>query len=518
MNKVYFILVLSTLLVSCKNNSNDTYSIPSNEIIETAKQDGLSGEQLSKIYCIACHQYPEPEMLTVDIWKDYMLPRMGYMYGIYKNADERKALFENNEGGELVKASGLFPNEQTLDSLSWKKIQDYYLNNAPKELALPPKKIITKELKQFTTIIPDQKVNVPSSTMAEFSENGQIYLGDAFTKSFSIFSSNLKLLTSGNVQEGAVSLYDTDDALWLTLMGSFSPTDAPKGLIATLPKKSGVKSTVPIKGLQRPVHSDYGDLNGDGIMDIVVSEFGKWTGALSVFIQNDSSYTKKTLLAKPGAIKSYMRDMNNDGFLDIVALFAQADEGIDIYYNDGKANFKRDRVLQFSPSMGGCFMDLIDYNDDGLLDIIYTAGDNADYKPIMKPWHGIYIYLNDGNNKFKQELFIQHNGAYNAIVNDFDGDGDKDIAAISFFPDWVNTPEESFVYYENTGNNTFQNFTFPEVNKGRWVVMDAADYDKDGDTDLILGSLAFEVIPKLGYVEQWIKDGIPFIILKNNLR
>ena len=74
MNKVYFILVLSTLLVSCKNNSNDTYSIPSNEIIETAKQDGLSGEQLSKIYCIACHQYPEPEMLTVDIWKDYMLP------------------------------------------------------------------------------------------------------------------------------------------------------------------------------------------------------------------------------------------------------------------------------------------------------------------------------------------------------------------------------------------------------------------------------------------------------------
>ncbi|WP_299521287.1 VCBS repeat-containing protein [Winogradskyella sp.] len=519
MKKIYLPLLLAVICmsISCKNDSNysNQDSNKDSEIVNN-NINTMDGEQLSRIYCGSCHEYPEPQLLDVDTWKNYMLPRMGYMYGIYKTSEEHEALFENNEGGEIVRASGLFPSTRTLDSLSWNKIQNYYLNNAPRRLEVPPKKEITKQLSQFTTIIPDQKVQIPSSTMAQFSDSGQIYLGDAVTRSFSIFSSQLELLNTGNVQEGAVSIFDGEDAFWLTVMGSFSPTDEPRGLIATLPKSPSVKSTVPIKRLQRPVHSDYGDLNGDGFMDIVVSEFGKWTGALSVFINNQGNYTKNVLLATPGAIKSYMRDMNNDGHLDIVALFAQGAEGVDIYYNDGKANFTRSRVLKFSPSMGGSFMNLIDYNDDGHLDILFTAGDNADYKPVMKPWHGIYVFLNDGNNNFNQELFIHHNGAYNAVVEDFDGDGDKDVAAISFFPDWVNTPEESFVYYKNKGDSTFEHFTFQEVNKGRWVVMHASDYDKDGDIDLILGSLAFEVVPKLGYVEQWMKEGIPFVILQNN--
>lgn len=519
MKKSYFsiIIFIFCTLFSCKNESSYSKQDSKNEsITSTNDLSSMNGEDLSKIFCGSCHVYPKPELLDVDTWKNYMLPRMGYMYGIYETAEEYEALFEKNEGGDIVRASGLFPKTATIDSVVWKKIQKFYITNAPSKLQLPPKKEITIKLDQFTTIIPNQKVQMPSSTMVQFSKSGHVYLGDAATRSFTIFSSDLELLNTGNVQEGAVSIYDGEDAFWLTVMGSFSPTDEPKGLIATLPKSASKRSTVPITRLQRPVHSDYGDLNGDGKMDIVVSEFGKWTGALSVFIANEGKYTKQVLLNTPGAIKSYMKDMNSDGHLDIVAMFAQGAEGIDIYYNDGNANFRRDRVLKFSPSMGGSFMNLIDYNNDGHLDILYTAGDNADYKPVMKPWHGIYIFVNDGHNNFKQELFIHHNGAYNAVVEDFDGDGDKDIAAISFFPDWVNTPEESFVYYKNNGDSTFENYTFPEVNNGRWVVMHASDYDKDGDIDLILGSLAFEVVPKLGFVDQWIKGGIPFIILNNN--
>ena len=206
--------------------------------------------------------------------------------------------------------------------------------------------------------------------------------------------------------------------------------------------------------------------------------------------------------------------MNSDGHDDIVALFAQGDEGIDIFYNDGQANFRRERVLSFSPSMGSSFFKLIDYDQDGALDIIFTAGDNADYKPVMKPWHGVYVFLNNGANAFEQEVFLHLNGAYNAVANDFDADGDMDIAVISFFPDWVNTSEESFVYFQKEGND-YHLQTFSEVNVGRWIVMDAADYDSDGDLDLVLGSLAFEVIPKLGYVEKWMASGIPFVVLEN---
>jgi len=210
--------------------------------------------------------------------------------------------------------------------------------------------------------------------------------------------------------------------------------------------------------------------------------------------------------------------MNNDGLPDVVALFGQGDEGIDIFFNKGKGAFSRERVIRFSPSNGSSYFNLHDLDMDGDLDIIYTAGDNADYEPLMKPFHGIYCFRNDGNNQFEQFFFYQLNGAYKAIPHDFDQDGDLDIAAISFFPDWENSPEESFVYLENQGELTFSASTFPEVNDGRWITMDAADYDKDGDMDLVLGSLAFEVVPKLGYVDRWVKNGIPFVILKNRLK
>ncbi|MEZ4934360.1 MAG: VCBS repeat-containing protein [Saprospiraceae bacterium] len=149
--------------------------------------------------------------------------------------------------------------------------------------------------------------------------------------------------------------------------------------------------------------------------------------------------------------------------------------------------------------------------------MIYTNGDNADFPPINKPYHGIRIFENDGKNNFKEIFFYPLHGAYNAIPADFDKDGDLDIAAISFFPDFKNTPEEGFIYLENKGKWKMEASTFNGVEKGRWIVMDAGDLDEDGDLDLILGSLAFEVIPKMGLVDKWVKNGLPYILLENKL-
>ncbi|MDC7994052.1 FG-GAP repeat domain-containing protein [Altibacter sp. HG106] len=506
-----FLLGLSTclllLLTGCKN---DPPSV-------TRQSKPASGEKLAQLYCASCHQFPEPSLLNKDTWEQFMLPRMGYMFGIYDHPAERAALFENNEGGNIVLESGLFPAEATLDSTTWHAITQYYLSEAPDSLPLPPEKNISKTLSQFEVHIPKQKVRIPSSTLVQFSNDGSLYLGDAMTQSFTVFSDALEVVQTGNLAEGVVSIEIIENRQWLTVMGSFSPTDAPLGSIVQMPINQADAAETVIDRLQRPVHASYADLNNDGESDIVVCEFGKWTGALSLFLKNAQGYRKEVLHPLPGAIKAYIQDMNNDGHQDIVALFAQGDEGIDIFYNDGKANFTRERVLSFSPSMGSSFFNLMDYNNDGALDIVFTAGDNADYKPVLKPWHGVYVFTNNGDNEFKQEVFVHLNGAYNAVVNDFDGDGDMDIAAISFFPDWVNSPEESFVYFQKEGDS-YQLQTFPEVNVGRWIVMDAADYDGDGDLDLVLGSLAFEVIPKLGFVEKWMASGVPFVVLENSQR
>ena len=126
--------------------------------------------------------------------------------------------------------------------------------------------------------------------------------------------------------------------------------------------------------------------------------------------------------------------------------------------------------------------------------------------------------MNDGGNNFSESFFYPLYGAYKAIPADFDQDGDTDIAAISFFPDFENRPERSFVYLENQGDGELLERTFPEVNIGRWITMDAGDVDLDGDLDIILGSLAFEVVPPVGLLDKWVEAAVPFVVLENGLK
>ena len=185
----------------------------------------------------------------------------------------------------------------------------------------------------------------------------------------------------------------------------------------------------------------------------MVCEFGNLTGALS-WMENvgNNRFTRHVLRALPGAIKAYINDYNHDGAPDIWVLFAQGEEGIFLFTNRGNGNFETKEILRFPPSYGSSYFEFADFNKDGYPDIIYTCGDNADFSPILKPYHGVYIFLNDGTNQFQQKYFFPINGCYKAMARDFDGDGDLDIATISFFADYDHQPQESFVYLENKGN------------------------------------------------------------------
>ena len=84
------------------------------------------------------------------------------------------------------------------------------------------------------------------------------------------------------------------------------------------------------------------------------------------------------------------------------------------------------------------------------------------------------------NGILPQHYFFPINGCFRAVARDFDLDGDQDIAAISFFPDYKHRPEESFVYLQNSGNNQFEAFSVPQYSIGRWMTLDVGDLDGDG--------------------------------------
>lgn len=478
--------------------------------------DTSEGKKLAETYCVSCHKFPEPGLLDKNSWEKYMLPRMGVFLGIVEHDSLLTVLVNNDAEKRMVEQAGVFPSQPVLKKEEWEKIKAYYIKNAPGKPTPPQQKTITKGLKQFKLRVPDYKLSPPSVTLVKINDDKTIYIGDANSQSFSVFSSDLKPLQLAKVNEGAVWAEEFPEQLMLTVMGSFSPTDVGSGFIMALSKSPGQPSGKVIDSLRRPVHSSYADLDGDGNMDIVTCEFAKWTGKLAWWKNlGNGDFEKRILRPKPGALKAYIKDMNADNKPDIIALFGQGDEGIFIYYNEGNGQFREERVLHFPPSYGSTFFQLYDFNNDGFDDIIYTAGDNADFPPILKYYHGVYIFMNDGKNHFEQKTFYPLNGAYAAMPADYDKDGDIDIAAISFFPDYQNQPEESFVYLENDGKFNFSASTMEDPTLGRWIVMDTGDYDKDGDEDIILGSLAFEVIPDNGLVDKWVNNGIPFVVLQN---
>ncbi len=522
MSIVRYILVFSFIVLgqacnrSDHQNQNKDKASPKIEQKKEVLQNPLDkpANVLAKTYCAGCHLYPEPNQLDKKTWET-ILPRMGHFFGIYDSDTTRPGLLEGGRAGVIVERANVFPKSPTIDTLIFNKIKAFYLEQAPEQLPNSPIKEIKKNLDYFKLHKPASKTKNPMHLMVRIIGPNQWYISDAGRSTFSIMDNKFKVQKTASSPEGTVWVHQGKEYSYALVIGTFNPTDMDLGFVMRLPNTPGQVTKIMAKDLQRPVHMDMGDLDGDGLEDMVIAEYGKNTGSLGWWKQGPSGNLQKFVLRnKPGATNAYIRDLNKNGKKDIVALFGQGDEGIFIYHNQGNGKFAEEPVLRFPPTYGSSYFELFDFNEDGFDDIIYTAGDNADYDPISKPYHGIRIFMNDGSNHFKESFFYPLNGAYKAIPSDFDQDGDIDIAAISFFPDYEKSPEESFVYLENKGEMNFEAQTFAGSTDGRWMAMDAGDMDGDGDLDILLGSMIFGT-DHTRYFEKWSDGTLPFAWLEN---
>ena len=169
-------------------------------------------------------------------------------------------------------------------------------------------------------------------------------------------------------------------------------------------------------------------MNKDGREDFFLCEFGNYTGQLSILEgEEHGSFKKHIINPLPGAIKTEIHDFNKDGLKDFIVLMAQGDEKLSLYMNKGNMEFEEKILARFPPVYGLNYFETADFNNDGHLDILCTNGDNADYSPIVKPYHAVRIFENDSKNNFKEVWTYPLSGASKAMATDFDKDGDIDL-------------------------------------------------------------------------------------------
>lgn len=277
-----------------------------------------------------------------------------------------------------------------------------------------------------------------------------------------------------------------------------------------------------------------GDINGDGLDDIVIGD--SQHGIATVLLQQSNGrFIQKNILSDSTKSKDMgiaLFDADNDGDLDLYIAGggyefkpnspAYRDK---LYVNDGKGNFKlASGVLPENYTSKSCVR-AADFDNDGDLDL-FIAGR-------VDPWnypHAVssFIYRNDSKTrviKFTDVTssvapsLIKAGMVCDGIWTDYNNDGWQDLI---FTGEWMPIK----ILKNNHGKFTNVSSTSGINNKtGWWNSITSGDFDNDGDMDYVVGNLgentyykASDQYPVNIYATDFYKTGVSQCLITQYLK
>ena len=297
---------------------------------------------------------------------------------------------------------------------------------------------------------------------------------------------------------------DGDQDLLIAVLGQLFPTNERVGSVVILENNGdgGFTRHLLLDQVARVSDVRAGDLDQDGDLDLVVTQFGYNDGEIQ-WLENQGSwrFASHPIQNLAGGIHGIVADMNQDAHLDIVAIISQEIESIFLFCGNGHGDFRTKKIYSSkNPDFGSSGISLCDLDADGDLDILYCNGDAFDYSPPRPwPWHGFQWLENLGQEQFRYHRLLDLGGATNSHAADFDGDGDLDIFVTSTFNDWDTPESQSLILLENAGNMTFKIHGLANA-PTHLQALDVGDLDNDGRLDLVTGGM--HVSPPYDRVER----------------